>query len=269
MTYQNQEQLKTEQYHGPHIPKIQWEQVYGPISNTVVTTFIFLIFVIIFSFFSKKALTKERSRLKHVLLNIIGYMDRTIQQSFQNKLFARAYFPLVAGIFFIILFGNIFGLLIDWVGVSISESILYFMRPMNSDLNTSLVLALITVVTFLFISLKQNGVFSTLKSYLFHFHGNSLSEKCINVFVGWLHLISVPSTIASLSLRLFGNIFAWVVLIGVITYLWALMSSRLFEVGRLIALPFWFFELFIAFIQAAVFAGLMISYFEQSKNAHH
>jgi F0F1-type ATP synthase membrane subunit a len=47
------------------------------------------------------------------------------------------------------------------------------------------------------------------------------------------------------------------------------MSASLFEVGRLISIPFWFFEVFVAFIQAAVFYMLMISYFNQSKESHH
>lgn len=107
-----------------------------------------------------------------------------------------------------------------------------------------------------------------LKGYLFHFSGNNFIEKCINVFVGWLHLVSVPATVASLSLRLFGNIFAGVILVGVITFLGSLMSASFFEVGRFLAVPFWFFEVFVAFIQAAVFYMLMISYFNQQKEHH-
>jgi len=160
---------------------------------------------------------------------------------------------------------------IDWVGGSITPTILEYMRPMYSDLNTTLVLGLITVITFIGISIKYNGIGNTTKGYLFNFTGHTITEKCINVFVGWLHLIGIPSTVASLSLRLFGNIFAGIVLIGVITYLGAVMteSMSLFETGRLLSIPFWFFEVFVAFIQSAVFAGLMIAYFNQNKETHH
>lgn len=271
MTEIENKELQTEQSHEwPHIPKIQWETVYGPISNTNIATFIFLIFVVIFAFFAKKALTKETSRLKTAMLNIVWALDKNLTESFHNdKKFSRAAFPLVGWFFIIVLFGNLFGLLIDWLWASISPTILYYVRPMNSDLNTTLVLWLITVITFLGIAIKSSWFGWTLKWYLFNFSGHNLTEKCINVFVGWLHLVSVPSTVASLSLRLFGNIFAWVILIWVITYLWVLMSVSLFEVGRLISIPFWFFEVFVAFIQAAVFYMLMISYFNQSKESHH
>jgi len=94
-------------------------------------------------------------------------------------------------------------------------------------------------------------------------------EKCINVFVGWLHFVGLPATLASLSLRLFGNIFAGIVLIGVISYLMASATSFFFEIGRLVAIPFWFFEVFVALIQAIVFAFLMIAYFKGAAEEHH
>jgi F0F1-type ATP synthase membrane subunit a len=34
------------------------------------------------------------------------------------------------------------------------------------------------------------------------------------------------------------------------------------------SIPFWFFELFVALIQALVFAGLTISYLSQAKEKH-
>jgi len=101
-----------------------------------------------------------------------------------------------------------FGLVIDWLGASISPTILEFLRPMHSDVNTTLVLSLITLYTQLFVSVRAHGAGSTLKSYLFNFTGHNFGEKCINVAVGWLHFIGLPATVISLSLRLFGNIFA-------------------------------------------------------------
>jgi F-type H+-transporting ATPase subunit a len=141
---------------------------------------------------------------------------------------------------------------------------------MHSDLNTTLVLAIITVISFLGISFKYVWKVKTVKSYLFNFKWANTTEKFINVFVWWLHLIWIPATVASLSLRLFGNIFAWIVLIWVITYLWAVMteSFHLLETWRLLSVPFWFFEVFVAFIQAAVFGWLMIAYFSQNKAEH-
>jgi len=84
-----------------------------------------------------------------------------------------------------------------------------------------------------------------------------------------LHFIGLPATVISLSLRLFGNIFAGVVLLGVITYLLALATGAVFEAGRIFTLPFWFFEVFVALVQAIVFTGLMVAYFKQAAEEHH
>jgi len=263
-------ELNSEQHIWPHIPKIQWETVYGPISNTNITTFLFFILVLIFSIFANKALKKKDSKLKVALLDFIGKIDKNLTESFHNdKDFARSFLPLIWWFFVIILFWNLFGLLIDWLWASISPTILEYLRPINSDLNTTLVLRIITVISFLYISIKYSWVKATVKWYLFNFSWDSLVNKIINVFVWWLHLVWIPSTVASLSLRLFGNIFAWIILIWVLSYLWVLMTSSLFETWRFISIPFWFFEIFVAFIQALVFAWLMVSYFNQSKSSHH
>lgn len=262
-------EIHSEEHVWPHIPKIQWEMVYGPISNTNITSFLFLIIILVIWIFAKNALKKENSKLKTACLNIVWVLDKEFSESFHDKVFARAYLPLIWWFFVIILFWNLFWLIVDWAWASISPTILAYLRPMNSDLNTTLVLWIITVVSFLYISVKHSWTKSTVKWYLFNFSWESLVNKIINVFVWWLHLVWVPSTIASLSLRLFGNIFAWIILIWVLSYLWVLMTSSLFEVWRLISIPFWFFEVFVAFIQAVVFAWLMISYFNQSRESHH
>jgi len=99
-------------------------------------------------------------------------------------------------------------LIIDWFGSSVTPTLFYVMRPMHSDVNTTLVLSLITLYTLLFVSVRSHGAGNTLKAYFFNYTGKSVPEKIINVAVGWLHFIGLPATVISLSLRLFGNIFA-------------------------------------------------------------
>ena len=48
------------------------------------------------------------------------------------------------------------GLVIDWVGSSISPVVLEYLRPMHSDLNTTAVLASITVIMMLTVSVKSH-----------------------------------------------------------------------------------------------------------------
>jgi len=253
-----------------HVPTIQWEQVWGPISNTVVTTFVFLLIVIIFAFFAKRALkSTKKSRLKLGILSFVKFFDNFLSESFwSDSKMSREFFPLIVWFFVIILWGNLFGLIVDWIGTSITPTLFYVMRPMHSDVNTTLVLSIITLYVLLYVSVRSNGLGGTLKSYFFNFTGKNFAEKCINVAVGWLHFIGLPATVISLSLRLFGNIFAGVVLLGVLTFLLASSTTAVFELGRLGTIPFWFFELFVSLIQAIVFTWLMIAYFKQASEHH-
>jgi F0F1-type ATP synthase membrane subunit a len=99
--------VSTETHHsGPHIPTIQGEQVYGPISNTVVTTFLFFVITILISLAANRALKSEKtSRLKLGFLTFIKYFDTFLRDGFGDKKMAREFFPLIAG-FFVIIFGG-------------------------------------------------------------------------------------------------------------------------------------------------------------------
>ncbi len=256
---------------GPHIPQLQWERVPGFefVSNTNVASFLFLIFIVIISLAANKALKKKKSKLKSFFLNIVKFSDEQLRVSmWDDKKFSRKYFPLIVWLFFIVFLGNIWGLIIDWLGASVNGSLFYYLRPIHSDLNTTVALALLVVVTFLALWVKSHWWLAYSKSFFFNFTGSNLWEKCINVFVWWLHFIWIWSTIASLSLRLFWNIFAWIVLIWVISYLWVLMTQGLFNVWILISIPFWFFEIFVAIVQALVFSLLTLSYLNQAKEEH-
>jgi F0F1-type ATP synthase membrane subunit a len=92
-----------------------------------------------------------------------------MRESFATKKESRKYYALIVGMFSIILFGNLFGLIIDWFGMSVTPTLLYYMRPMHSDLNTTLVLSLITVVLMLVIQVRSQGAIGMTKSYLWNF----------------------------------------------------------------------------------------------------
>ena len=251
---------------GPHITPLKAENIpILPITTTNFTSIIFLIWVIIFSVMAGKAISKWASKLKTWVLSFVDVTYTFLIESFDwDRTYARKYYPLIMWVFILIFFGNLFWLIIDWLGFSF-PAIHYYVRPIFSDLASTLPLAIITVVYSLIIAWRSNGVGPTIKSYAFNWTGDSIPDKAINVFVGWLHFIGVPSTMASLALRLFWNIFAWVILIAVLAYLWTLATESVFGFWVLLTIPFWFFELFVSFVQAAVFAMLMVATFKQAQ----
>lgn len=255
---------------GPHIVSMKSDYIIDglPITATVFTTLLFLWLVFAFCIRAKWLVEETRWKMRTGVVSFIDIFYNFMVDAFDgDKKYAKMYFPLIAWFFVIILFGNLFGLVIDWFWTFI-PSVHYYLRPIHSDLATTVPLAITAVVYSLYIAGKSNWFWNTAKGYLFNWSGNSIAEKCVNVFVGWLHLVWIPSTMASLSLRLFGNIFAGIILISVLWFLGGMATSWAFGIGVLMTIPFWFFELFVAFVQAAVFSMLMIALFKQAHEHH-
>jgi F-type H+-transporting ATPase subunit a len=125
-----------------------------------------------------------------------------------------------------------------------------YLRAGTADLNTTLALAIISVVMTQIIGVKYLGL-SYFKKFL------NFSNP-IAFFVGFLETISEFAKIVSFAFRLFGNIFAGEVLLVVITSLTKVVAP----------MPFYGLELFVGFIQALVFSMLSLVFFNMATQSH-
>lgn len=123
-------------------------------------------------------------------------------------------------------------------------------RPGTADINTTLALAIISVV-----AAQVYGFTHLNLGYLKKFINFS---SPIMFMVGLLELISEFAKIISFAFRLFGNLFAGEVLLTVILSL----------VPVIVPLPFYGLELFVGFIQALVFAMLSLVFFNMATMGH-
>ena len=114
----------------------------------------------------------------------------------------------------------------------------------------TLAMALVSVIITQIVGFKTLGV-----GYLKKFFNFS---NPINFFVGILELISEFAKIISFSFRLFGNVFAGEVLLAVILML----------VPYFVPLPFYGLEMFVAVIQAFVFAMLTLVFIKLAMTSH-
>ena len=73
----------------------------------------------------------------------------------------------------------------------------------------------------------------------------------------------------SLALRLFGNIFAGALLIGLMIWLTGQLAVAHVPIGNIWTSPFWLFEMFVACVQTLVFCTLSALYFKEAIEAHH
>ena len=136
-----------------------------------------------------------------------------------------------------------------------------FLRAANTDLNTTLALALISVVLTQIYSIRELG----LGGYLGRFiqtkrigQGNPMGG--IDFFVGFLESIAEVAKIISFAFRLFGNIFAGQVLLFVMGFL---IPFVFFGV-----LIFWGLEIFVGAIQALVFMMLTFVFMSIAMTHH-
>lgn len=259
-----------------HIPSIQGEAISGlsvagiPISNTILSMWIFMAFLFVAVGFLFAAIkTRAFPRLRNIGIDLIKRIDDFFLDALEDRKYARAFLPLIGGFFVYIFLSNVFGLGLDWVNFVV-EGAHNYLRPINSDLNTTVVMALTVIIVAQVMAIRHKGFFSHFGHYLFNWTGHSTVEKFINIPIGWLHFVGEFTRVLSLSVRLFANIFAGVILIGVMTYVGTLLPTGGVGIGSIIVVPFWFFELFVAFLQAYIFMTLSVLYLKEAitKEAH-
>jgi F-type H+-transporting ATPase subunit a len=145
------------------------------------------------------------------------------------------------------------------------------LRGSNTDVNTPLAIAFISFFFVAYFGLKTLGA-GWLKQYFnfgpfFHALGNSFKGNfnvmdifsgAVGIFVGFLELLSRFITIVSFTFRLFGNMTAGEILLGITAFL----------VPLVLALPFYGLELLIGLIQALIFAGLTLVFVTMAVTPH-
>ncbi|MCB1228317.1 MAG: F0F1 ATP synthase subunit A [Verrucomicrobiales bacterium] len=180
-------------------------------------------------------------------------------------------FPLLATLFVFILVSNYFGLLpgVGTIGFGHGNGFLSLehvdrplLRPATADLNMTLGLAACAMILWLVITIREVGVWGFVvhtfgpKGGLKGFVG--MMVALVFLFVGVLEIVSIAIRPVTLSLRLFGNVFAGETVLHT-------MSGMGGFIGSVLApLPFYFMELLVGLLQAIVFTMLCAVYIQLS-----
>lgn len=210
-----------------------------PVTNTMIVTWLVMLFLVATSYFSTKKLTAIPAGLQNFFEMVIEYGYDTVEDLAHER--AKVFFPYVMSFFIFIIVANWFGLFPGFGTIMLGEVPL--LRSINSDLNTTLALALISAVATHFFAIKYLGIIDYLKKWV--------SVNPIYLFVGVLELVSEFTKVVSLSFRLFGNIFAGEVVLTTV----ATISKW---TAFFVPLPFYFLEIVVGFVQAAVFMMLTL-----------
>ncbi len=242
-----------------HIPTLAPEVVghLGPliITNTMVNTWIGIVVLLCIACILRKLKLRPgrfQNGCEYVLELILPYFDSVTQERQKTMRFL----PIVGSFFLFILISNWIGLLPGTGSITLGREML--LRSANTDLNLTIAMAMVAVVSSHIFGMLTVGVFVHVGKFLqFGNLFKSFSRGPIAVFqaiiefcVGLLEIISELAKVLSLSLRLFGNVFAGEVLISVISTL----------ISLVVPTPFMLLELLVGLIQAGVFAMLTLVY---------
>ncbi len=244
----------------PHI-SIKAEKIFeflglGITNSMIASGIVFLLTIFIALYYKNQSTLKRKSNFYY----LIKFFVNTVYELFHSVLGEKTnlFFPLLFAFFFYILLQNWFGLLpgVGSLLIKVKEGhkevFVPLLRGNNADLNTTLSLAIISVISIQFFSIKYLGI----KKYLHKFFNFS---NPIVFFVGILESISEVSKIVSFSFRLFGNIFAGEVLLTIIAFLIPILAS----------FPFIALEIFVGLIQALVFSMLTAVFLNNAVVEHN
>jgi F-type H+-transporting ATPase subunit a len=204
----------------------------------VVMVILVSIGLIIFSFPLRKRLSVEKPGAVQQVFELLADGILSLTQDIVGS-GARRFFPLLGGLFVYILTCNLLGLFPG------------FMSP-TSNLNVTASCAIIVFFYYNYVGFKEHGFWK----YMAHFAGPSL------VIAPLLFVIEIISHCArpfSLSVRLFGNIFAEELIIGTLNSLFPFVIS----------LPVMGLALFASTVQAFIFIVLTMVYLGGSLEHSH
>ncbi|MFA5022330.1 MAG: FoF1 ATP synthase subunit a [Patescibacteria group bacterium] len=256
-------------------PIFQWHGF--TVTNSLFTSWIVILLIIIVSIISKFKISKVPRGLQNYweliwdgALNLADSVTGSRQKSMK-------FLPIVLPLFIFLLLNNWLGLLpgigsVGFIQTHGHERIFVpLFRGAAADLNLTLALAIMSVLlTHIF------GVIATSSwSHLNRFVGINLfleipkkvfKEKDytallvnpIKFFVGLIELVGEFAKVASLSFRLFGNVFAGEVLLMSMAAIFA----------YLLPIPFMFLEIIVGVIQALIFAMLTLVFLTIMTTSH-
>lgn len=248
----------------PHTLDIWWIAFSQTFITSTIGLALFLVFVIVYNLIKK-------SNPDNKFVNTVEIVIEWIMNFFEDL---APNLPMYAKVYIMFVFFYIFWNNMIWVFGDLFTGAFpvmhHFFRPTSTDITFNLVLAIVWVVGAIvygfqhswfayiekYISLRWVGIVPKVKwpiTFIFKFF-----DILIGFFIWLIELIGELSRIASLSLRLFGNILAWMIILGLV------LSIPLGLPVLALMMEVW-----VWFLQAFVFSLLVLVYFRVAGESHH
>lgn len=221
------------------------------VTNSMVFGALTALGVILFFVVARlRTATRPKSSFAFAVEQVVDFILNIAEQNFGDRKKAMRHLPLLLTLFTFILFSNLSGLIpgVGTIQVSTEEGWIPLLRAFTTDLNGTLALAILSIGLVQFYAIKELGVLGRLQ----HFFTNKPWNP-MNFFLGLVEVLSEFIRILTLSMRLFGVIYAGEVLIHVI-------GGVAGNFGWAATLPIYMLEVFFSAIQAYIFVMLTTVY---------
>jgi F-type H+-transporting ATPase subunit a len=245
------------------------------VTNSLINSWFAVLVIIALCIFLRLNIKKVPGKIQHIFEIFLEGALSLCDQVTNDRKTTLKIFPLVASLFIFILINNWLGLLpvVGSMGFLAKEAghsiFIPLFRAGTADINTTLALSIAIVIGSNIFGIIAIGAWKTFNKYVnikalggiftkFREDKNVVIVAPITFFVGILELIGEIAKVASLSFRLFGNVFAGEVLL-------ASMGAIFLY---LLPTPFLFLEVFIGLIQALIFSLLATVYFTIASQDH-
>ena len=225
-------------------------------NSTLFGVLIMLLFILFYFVSVRKYSVKPGKMQTGVELAFEGLVE-LISQITGDKSISMKIIPLVGALIVYIMVSNLLGLIPGLTSITVSGAALF--RAPTTDFNTTFGLALGSVVLLQYVSIKDWGVLGHLGKF-FKFKEVYVGFKkglmdgfmaIIDFGIGLLDIVGELAKVVSLSLRLFGNMYAGEVLAMLILGAFAYMIPLLWTTMSLLS----------GVIQAIVFGSLVTAYY--------
>ncbi len=263
----------------PHEPTIYAETVFTigsfKITNALLTSWLALFIIIVISIRIRTSMKKIPGTLQLVFETLLDGALNLGDQVTGDRALTEKILPIALVIFMFVLVNNWLGIIpgigsIGQLAIHDGHTVMIpYLRGGTADINTTIGLSIFTIIGAnifgiisiglwnmfnKFVNLKALGkIFTDVKK-----DPTILIVAPITFFVGLVEIIGEIAKIASLSFRLFGNVFAGEVLLAAM--------AGIFAFG--IPIPFLFLEILVGGIQALIFAILTMVYFTIASQDH-
>jgi F-type H+-transporting ATPase subunit a len=244
------------------------------VTNALLTSWFVVLILIIVSIFLRAKLKVVPGKLQNIFEIVIDSALDLCDQVTGDRSLSVKIFPLAISVFFFVLVNNWLGIL-PLGGFGIVEksteglSFVPFLRGGTADINTTIALAVMAVFGANIFGVLSIGLWKTFNKYVnlkvlggiftkIRHDPTIIIVAPITFFVGLIEIVGEFAKIASLSFRLFGNVFAGEVL----------LVSMAALVAYVVPIPFIFLELLVGVVQALIFSILLVVYFTISATDH-